>query len=416
MKTNFRISGVLFVLLISSFLFPKNTEAQQDYVSFQVFYDELSPYGQWIDYPQYGYAWLPDVDNDFAPYSTRGQWVFTDYGWTWVSDYEWGWAPFHYGRWDYDAYYGWLWVPDYEWGPSWVTWRSANGYYGWQPMRPGISVSFSFGNEYYTSYNDHWIFVRDRDFQRSNVSRYDLDRVQRDRIIRRSTVINNTYIDNRRNTTYISGPGRNDVQRSTGKRVNSVSIQENTRPGQDLSNGKLRIYRPQVRNNNDQGKKPVPGRITNMEQVKRPSGRSGINQQQNLSPVRDNSRDLLPNINREKTDNKIEQPVQQRINDNSLDNKRERQQNQQNQEIQRNTENDKAKPTVAPIENKRNERQQDVVIPQDNRMNAQPSKPNVQQTGPAKQELRQKSVTPQNTKRNRQTKETRERKTKQKND
>ena len=413
MKTNFRILGVLLVLLTSFTLFPKTTKAQQDYVSFQVFYDELSPYGQWIDYPQYGYAWLPDVNNDFMPYSTNGQWIFTDYGWTWASGYEWGWAPFHYGRWDYDTYYGWLWVPDYEWGPSWVTWRSASGYYGWQPMRPGISISFSFGNEYYNSYNDHWMFVRDRDFQRPNVSRYDLDQPQRDRIIRKSTVINNTYMDNRRNTTYISGPGRNDVQRSTGKRVNSVTIQENTRPGQDLSNGKLRIYRPQVRNNNDQGKKPAPERITNMEQVRRPAGRSGTNQQRNVIPVNNNSRELQPNIIRKKNSDKVEQPAQQRINENSSDDKHER---QQNQEIQRNTEDNKTKPTVAPTENKRNERQQDVVPPQNNRMNAQPAKPNVQQTEPGKQELQQKNVTPKNTKRNRQTKEAKVRNTKKKND
>src|SRR5665213_1919979 len=65
----------------------------------QVFYDELSPYGQWIDYPDYGYVWQPNVDQDFRPYDTNGYWVYSDYGWTWVSNYSWGWAPFHYGNW-----------------------------------------------------------------------------------------------------------------------------------------------------------------------------------------------------------------------------------------------------------------------------------------------------------------------------
>ena len=119
--------------------------AQQPDVSFQVFYDQLSPYGQWIDYPNYGYVWIPDAGSDFAPYSTRGHWIITDYGFTWVSDYDWGWAPFHYGRWDYDNYYGWFWIPDNEWGPAWVSWRRADGYYGWEPMGPGISINISFG-------------------------------------------------------------------------------------------------------------------------------------------------------------------------------------------------------------------------------------------------------------------------------
>ncbi len=64
----------------------------------------------------------------------------TEYGWTWLSDYPWGWAPFHYGRWDFDNSFGWFWIPGNEWGPAWVTWRRANGYYGWAPMSPGINL------------------------------------------------------------------------------------------------------------------------------------------------------------------------------------------------------------------------------------------------------------------------------------
>ena len=91
-------------------------------VSFQVFYDELSPYGQWVDYPGYGYGWIPAAGTGFVPYGSNGQWVYTDLGWTWTSYYSWGWAPFHYGRWIYDGYYGWVWMPDYTWAPSWCVW------------------------------------------------------------------------------------------------------------------------------------------------------------------------------------------------------------------------------------------------------------------------------------------------------
>src|SRR6266567_1899101 len=59
---------------------------------YQEFYDQLSPYGNWIDYPGYGYVFMPNVEPDFKPYSTNGHWVYTDEGWTWASDYSWGWA------------------------------------------------------------------------------------------------------------------------------------------------------------------------------------------------------------------------------------------------------------------------------------------------------------------------------------
>src|SRR5690606_25674665 len=55
-------------------------------VSFQTFYDELSPYGRWINDPEYGYVWAPRVEAEFQPYATRGHWVMTEYGNTWVSD------------------------------------------------------------------------------------------------------------------------------------------------------------------------------------------------------------------------------------------------------------------------------------------------------------------------------------------
>jgi hypothetical protein len=105
-----------------------NSPPQQGTVSLQVFYDELSPYGNWVSYNNYGFVWIPEAGLDFYPYSSNGKWVFTDTGWTWYSGYNWGWAPFHYGRWLYDNSYGWMWVPDTEWGPAWVTWRSGGDY------------------------------------------------------------------------------------------------------------------------------------------------------------------------------------------------------------------------------------------------------------------------------------------------
>lgn len=289
MKASTNILTLLLAVALSTAVMPKQASAQQYDISFQVFYDQLSPYGQWMDNPAYGYVWIPDAGSDFVPYSTAGHWIMTEYGWTWVSDYDWGWAPFHYGRWDYDDYLGWFWVPDTEWGPSWVVWRRANGYYGWAPMQPGISINVYFGNNYNLQ-NEHWMFVRDRDFQRTNLNRYYADRSVSQRIIVNSTVINTTYVDNSRHTTYVSGPRRDDVQRNTGKTVNRVVVQENNKPGAKLNKGKLQIYRPEVVKNTANGRKSVPSRIIDKQDVKQPSGRNTNAQPGKTIPANKNIR------------------------------------------------------------------------------------------------------------------------------
>ena len=126
-------------------------------VSFQLFYDELSPYGSWVSYPSYGYVWVPATAVSFRPYTTGGHWVFTDAGWMWVSDYPWGWAPFHYGTWNFDPFYGWMWVPGYAWAPAWVEWGYYGDYYGWAPLGPGFSLSVS----YYRPI-EYWSFAQPR--------------------------------------------------------------------------------------------------------------------------------------------------------------------------------------------------------------------------------------------------------------
>ena len=98
MKSFIRIS-MLFLLVFAGMQMSVQKASAQTYVSFQVFYDDLSPYGDWIETPNYGYVWVPNVAPGFSPYGTNGYWVYTEYGWTWVSTYAWGWAPFHYGRW-----------------------------------------------------------------------------------------------------------------------------------------------------------------------------------------------------------------------------------------------------------------------------------------------------------------------------
>jgi len=274
-----RAFALVITLNIVLAIFPEKISAQQNDTNYQEFYDQLSPYGQWIEDSNYGYVWIPTAGPDFAPYLTNGYWMLTNYGWMWISDYNWGWAPFHYGRWDYNGSYGWFWVPDNEWGPSWVTWRRSEGYYGWAPMRPGVSISVTFGG-FNDVPNDRWIFVRDRDIERHDIGRNYISRTNNSNIINHSTVINKTYYDDKRHTTYVAGPGREDVQKITGRTINSVAVHEKDKPGQSLSNNQVQIYRPQVQKNNS-GHKPAPSQVTNYKDVKRISERNAEKQPQN---------------------------------------------------------------------------------------------------------------------------------------
>jgi hypothetical protein len=103
-----------------------------------IFYDDLDPYGSWLELEPYGYVWIPrGVARDWRPY-TVGHWAYTDYGWTWVSYEDWGWAVFHYGRWFRHRRHGWVWIPGTQWAPAWVAWRYGGGYSGWAPLPPEV--------------------------------------------------------------------------------------------------------------------------------------------------------------------------------------------------------------------------------------------------------------------------------------
>src|SRR5690348_16105564 len=50
----------------------------------------LSPYGQWMDTPEYGRVWVPSgATPDWQPY-TDGRWVDTQWGWSFASTVPWG--------------------------------------------------------------------------------------------------------------------------------------------------------------------------------------------------------------------------------------------------------------------------------------------------------------------------------------
>ncbi|HTG31713.1 MAG TPA: DUF6600 domain-containing protein [Thermoanaerobaculia bacterium] len=107
------------------------------------FYDNLAPYGNWIQRPRHGWVWTPSsVSSNWRPYQ-NGHWVNSDQGWTWLTDEPYGWATYHYGRWYEDPEIGWAWVPGTEWGPAWVSWQEGNDYVGWAPLPPGANINAS---------------------------------------------------------------------------------------------------------------------------------------------------------------------------------------------------------------------------------------------------------------------------------
>lgn len=249
MKRFFNTLGIgLFIVMVTWVSKPAAAQSRFGVnINFQTFYDQLSPYGDWIDYPEYGYVWRPRMGGDFRPYSTGGHWVYTnDYDWMWASDYDWGWGPFHYGRWFYDSYYGWVWVPGYEWSPAWVSWRGGGDYYGWAPLRPGISISVGFGN--YNPPYMYWTFAPCRYMNSSYISRYYYPYRNNMTIFNHTTIINNY---GGRGGYYTNGPRRSEVERYTG-RINEYRVRESSRPGRvNINNNEVSIYRPAVQRSRD---------------------------------------------------------------------------------------------------------------------------------------------------------------------
>jgi hypothetical protein len=281
----------------------KNTVSAQPGVdvsiSYQSFYDELSPYGRWIDYPEYGYVWAPNMGPEFQPYSTGGQWVWSDeYDWIWVSDYSWGWAPFHYGRWFRDDYYGWMWVPGYDWSPGWVSWRTGGEYYGWAPLRPGISISIGFGN--YNPPYDYWCFAPRQYINHRNIGNYCVDRSRNIMIINNTTIINN--YGNRNNVFVNGGPRRGDAEQYAG-RIRPVNFRETNRPGdREFRNNRVNVYRPQIQRNND-------GRIAprNFDRYNRDGQNNGNSVRRDGNNQTDR-RDVFNNRGLDRRDNESRQP------------------------------------------------------------------------------------------------------------
>jgi hypothetical protein len=176
------------LIIISAIVIWGLIGAKESFAHFGVsgyFYNNLSPYGTWIEINNGVVVWRPTVIRlDWSPYQ-EGRWIWTNDGWYWHSYEPFGYITYHYGRWYFDDYYGWLWYPDYDWAPAWVEWRYDNDYIGWAPLSPYASISVSVGifftYTYYAPYY-HWHFVRFKHFCNPYVYNYYVPSKQRYRI------------------------------------------------------------------------------------------------------------------------------------------------------------------------------------------------------------------------------------------
>jgi hypothetical protein len=216
---------------------PAAEAAPPSQVSFDYFHDQLAPYGNWVQVPDYGWAWSPGAaatDPAWRPYADQGQWVYTDAGLYWHSAYPWGDIAFHYGRWTYDTNNGgWLWVPGYDWAPAWVAWRyaEADGYAGWAPLPPSavfvagvglmfnsqLAVDVDFGLPW-----DAFVFVGYDHFWDRGYRGLFLDRYRVREFYGRSFIRNGYRFENGR--FRVEGVGRDRIGHLTHRNVRAVNV------------------------------------------------------------------------------------------------------------------------------------------------------------------------------------------------
>lgn len=226
-------------------------------VTFAVFYDGLTPYGEWIAIGGGIYAWRPvHVVVGWRPY-TVGRWVWTDYGWYWVSDEPWGWAVYHYGRWYYDDFYGWLWIPGYDWAPAWVEWRYGGDYIGWAPLGPYAIFSIHWGIHYRTRWYTPvhwWSFVHCRYISSPHLHRYVYRPEQNTRYIGLTRTAGSVRYTGGRIVS--RGPEREFVERQGNVRIEPVPVREVTgspveRVVREGSREQIEVFRPRVEDRAD---------------------------------------------------------------------------------------------------------------------------------------------------------------------
>jgi hypothetical protein len=229
------------------------------------FYNDLAPYGTWVQLDGVGWCWQPRVvliNHGWRPYCDSGHWLYSDAGWYWQSDYSWGWAPFHYGRWQLHDRCGWVWTPDTTWGPAWVIWRTSGDYCGWAPVPPHAVFDVGFGWRFngvrvgldfdFGLRPDRFTFVAFKDFTHRDLGHRHLAAAEVTRVYSHTTVVNNYTVNNR--IVANRGIPVDRVAAATHTEIHKVAIRDapaasarTVTSTTRIENGTAVIYRPQLR-------------------------------------------------------------------------------------------------------------------------------------------------------------------------
>src|SRR3989454_2018458 len=298
---NMRSGGIGIVLIVCAaaigcvtYQYPVNSSQPQAPVpevapaggSDQPFYDDLAPYGRWVNVSGPGWVWSPyNVQADWRPYLV-GDWVFTDYGWTGASDEQWGWAVYHYGRWHQDPSYGWVWVPGTEWGPAWVAWHEGGGYVGWAPLpwQVRVEAGVNWAGVNISLQSSSWCFVNARNLVDPGLRNYVVPPARNVNLIQiTQNVTNYTYINNR---VVNQGVRVESIGRAVGHsiphyRVAETETSESTRGGR-VRGQEFEVFKPDPwRGRKSQGRADPPGH----ENRDRPRDWRGAQQQPEPAPA-----------------------------------------------------------------------------------------------------------------------------------
>jgi hypothetical protein len=210
------------------------------------FYDDLAPYGDWVENSDSNWAWKPTVQQavpNWQPYRDDGQWEYSDAGWYWQSSYPWGWAAFHYGGWYNDPTHGWLWQPGNTWAPAWVVWRKTPSHYGWAPLPPGVSFNAAFAvqpNNYmdYGLTPSSYTFVPVTHFLSHNLTKFAAPASKS-----ASLLANSVPASKARN----AGMSADEVAAVTHRQITRLKLNDAAAPtsrGPEMRSQELAVYRP----------------------------------------------------------------------------------------------------------------------------------------------------------------------------
>jgi len=200
---------------------------------YSLFYEQLSPHGDWLDVEGYGYAWRPRLaaQASWRPYMD-GRWMWSDHGWAWDSREPFGWACYHYGRWVRVSRHGWVWIPGREWAPAWVSWRTGPDYIGWAPLPPGpglnVTVISHDCDVRYGLSPSSYFFIQSSYFGRSSYTSIGLSITNVTRIFASTVNVTSITVVNQSQSRFFAhrgGPDRAWLERRLGSPVPRARVE-----------------------------------------------------------------------------------------------------------------------------------------------------------------------------------------------